>query len=91
MNEMQSAVVAYGRQPVEPATNPCVELRSEALRGARTAVYSDLALVETLWRGFERHAVCSVFQNIDYLRAWHRHVGMRLQVRPAIVVIERGG
>ena len=90
MNEMQSAVVAaYGRHPVEPAINPCVESRSEALPGARIAVYSDLAVVETLWRNFERRAVCSVFQNIDYLRAWHRHIGMRLQMRPAIVVIEQ--
>jgi CelD/BcsL family acetyltransferase involved in cellulose biosynthesis len=74
---------------VEPAINPCLESRSEALRGARIAVYSDLDLVETLWRDFERRAVCSVFQNIDYLRAWHRHIGMRQQMMPAIVVIEQ--
>jgi CelD/BcsL family acetyltransferase involved in cellulose biosynthesis len=79
MNEIQSAVVAaYGRPPVERAIDPCVESRSEALPGARISVYSDLALVETLWRDFERRAVCSIFQNIDYLRAWHRQIGMRL-------------
>jgi CelD/BcsL family acetyltransferase involved in cellulose biosynthesis len=91
MNEIHSAVAAaYERRPPKPTIEPCVLTRSEALHGARIAVYSDLAFIEAAWRNFERRAVSTAFQNFDYLSAWQRHIGKRGGVTPAIVVVETG-
>lgn len=92
MNELQSAVAAaYEWRPVQPANQPDVTSRSQALPGARLAVYSELASVEALWREFEPHAACTVFQNFDYLAAWQKHIGSRERVTPAVVVVESAG
>jgi CelD/BcsL family acetyltransferase involved in cellulose biosynthesis len=61
-----------------------------ALRHAvALAVYDDLAAVEDEWRRFETSADCTVFQCYDWLSAWHRHIGSRQNVAPAIVVGRR--
>ena len=49
-------------------------------------IYGDLAAVESAWRGFERRADCTAFQTFDWLASWHRHVGLREGVHPAIIV-----
>jgi CelD/BcsL family acetyltransferase involved in cellulose biosynthesis len=53
-------------------------------------VHEDLAAIEQDWRRFEQRAACTVFQTFDWLAAWHRHIGIRCNVRPAIVVGRRG-
>lgn len=53
------------------------------------AVYDDLAAVEDEWRHFEASADCTVFQCYDWLSAWHRHIGSRQNVAPAIVIGRR--
>jgi CelD/BcsL family acetyltransferase involved in cellulose biosynthesis len=49
-------------------------------------IHEDLGTIEQDWRRFERHAACTVFQTFDWLAAWHRHIGARAGIRPAIVV-----
>ncbi len=49
-------------------------------------IYGDLAAVEGDWRRFERRADCTAFQTFDWLASWHRHVGLREGVHPAIIV-----
>jgi len=49
-------------------------------------IHEDLGTIEQDWRSFERHAACTVFQTFDWLAAWHRHIGARAGIRPAIVV-----
>jgi D-aspartate ligase len=67
-----------------------VAFRAERLRevppNLTLRIYSDLAAVEPEWRRFERLADCTAFQTFDWLALWHRHVGLRQRVRPAIVV-----
>src|SRR5262245_56062594 len=53
------------------------------------ALYADLATVEQDWRAFERTADCTVFQAFDWLSTWHRHLGQRAGVIPAILVGRR--
>ena len=49
-------------------------------------VHHDLAAAESEWRRFERIADCTAFQTFDWLATWHRHIGQRDGVRPAIAV-----
>lgn len=49
-------------------------------------VYENPAEIESIWRAFEGHADCTVFQTYDWLVLWQRHIGARADVRPAIVV-----
>ena len=56
------------------------------LGGIRIAVYDDLSAVERDSRPFEPHADGTVFQCFDWLSTWHRHIGARNGVSPAIVV-----
>ena len=57
------------------AARPAIEL----------AIHGDLAAIEEEWRRFEGVADCTVFQTFDWLSAWHRHIGKRAGVTPAIV------
>ncbi len=50
------------------------------------AIHHDLAAAESEWRRFERIADCTAFQTFDWLATWHRHIGQRDGVRPAIAV-----
>jgi CelD/BcsL family acetyltransferase involved in cellulose biosynthesis len=49
------------------------------------SVDEDLRAVEADWRRFQGGADCTVFQTFEWLAAWHRHLGERAGIRPAIV------
>lgn len=49
-------------------------------------VHDDLAAVEQVWRAFEQHADCTVFQTFEWLSTWQRHIGVCEGVQPAVVV-----
>ena len=53
--------------------------------GISIAVHDDLAGIERDWRAFEAQADGTVFQSVEYLSTWQRHVGQRNGVQPAIV------
>jgi len=57
----------------------------------RLSIHPDLQTIEQEWRAFERSADCTVFQSFDWMSAWHRHVGARNGVIPAIVAVRDGG
>jgi CelD/BcsL family acetyltransferase involved in cellulose biosynthesis len=59
---------------------------SELAPSIDISIYGDFAAVEAEWRAFERVAACTVFQAFDWLATWHRHVGLRKGVQPAIAV-----
>lgn len=65
---------------------PRSESRREAPRDFSLRIIGDLAAVEAEWRRFEEIADCTVFQTFDWLAAWHRHIGLRAKVQPAIVI-----
>ncbi len=60
--------------------------RSARLPAIELATFDNLDDVELEWRRFEANADCTPFQTFDWAAAWCRHVGSRLQARPAIVV-----
>jgi len=69
------------------ATRPRADEKAAPARALLDlAVHETLAAVEGEWRAFERTADCTVFQTFEWLDAWQRHVGLRNDVRPAIVV-----
>jgi CelD/BcsL family acetyltransferase involved in cellulose biosynthesis len=49
-------------------------------------IFDDLAAVADAWRHFERTALLTPFQTYEWLAAWHRHIGARNGILPAIVV-----
>jgi CelD/BcsL family acetyltransferase involved in cellulose biosynthesis len=49
-------------------------------------IHDSLAAVEDEWRRFERVAEATPFQMFEWLAAWHRHIGIRKGVVPAVVV-----
>ena len=63
---------------------------ADRVRGAATDLHLELhtalADVESEWRGFENGAECTPFQSFEWLSAWHRHVGVRHGVVPAIAL-----
>src|SRR5438445_6656818 len=54
--------------------------------GIRLSISEDLAAVEEEWRAFEQYADCTVFQSYGWLATWHRNIGTRNRVTPAVVV-----
>jgi D-aspartate ligase len=68
------------------AAAPGADRRSEVPSKLSFQIYGDLAAVEGDWRRFEREADCTAFQTFDWLASWHRHIGLRQGVRPAIIV-----
>lgn len=70
-----------------------VVVRSVAGRsaGVRLSYHDDLAEVEKDWRAFEQGADCTAFQSFDWLSTWHRHIGAREGVKPAIVIGRQDG
>jgi CelD/BcsL family acetyltransferase involved in cellulose biosynthesis len=54
--------------------------------GVSLSVFDTLAAAEAEWRAFEQNADCTAFQAFDWLSTWHRCVGVRQGVTPAIVV-----
>src|SRR5215213_893609 len=66
-------------------------LAAEKVSGRiRVKVYENLEEAEAVWRYCERSADCTIFQSYDWVRVWHRHIGTRNKLRPAIVVVHEG-
>ena len=86
-----TTLTAFRNAPSPPnlgqaAVAPRAGRRSELPPKLSFHIYGDLAAVESDWRRFERRADCTAFQTFDWLASWHRHVGAREGVRPAIIV-----
>jgi len=58
---------------------------------AGTTLYESFEAAEPVWRDFEARAAGTAFQSFDWLSIWHRHVGERLGIEPAIAVVMRAG
>lgn len=58
---------------------------------AGTTLYESFEAAEPVWRDFEARAAGTAFQSFDWLSIWHRHVGERLGIEPAIAVVTRAG
>ena len=71
---------------VLPAAAARREARRDAPHDLALRIHGDLANVEAEWRRFEAVADCTVFQTFDWLAAWHRHIGLRARVQPAVAV-----
>jgi CelD/BcsL family acetyltransferase involved in cellulose biosynthesis len=54
------------------------------------SIHEDVAAIEPEWRGFQRRADGTVFQSCEWLATWQRHVGVRRETRPAIVIGREG-
>lgn len=52
----------------------------------KLAIHDNFAVIEALWRRFERAADCTPYQTFDWLAAWQRHVGVCEGARPVIAV-----
>jgi CelD/BcsL family acetyltransferase involved in cellulose biosynthesis len=50
------------------------------------SIHEDIAAIEPEWRAFERRADGTVFQTCEWLATWQRHVGVRRQTKPAVVI-----
>ncbi len=57
----------------------------------KLSIHNDFGSVEKDWRAFERDADCTVFQTFDWMSAWHRNIGVRNGMTPAIVTVRDGG
>jgi CelD/BcsL family acetyltransferase involved in cellulose biosynthesis len=64
---------------------------SRAGLGIDIDIVSDLASVETLWRGFQQDASHTPFQTFEWLSAWGRTIGAATSAVPAIVTLRRHG
>ncbi|MAM94272.1 GNAT family N-acetyltransferase [Parvibaculum sp.] len=60
-------------------------------QAAGVTLYESFEAAESAWRDFETRAVGTAFQTFDWLSTWHRHVGERLGIEPAIAVVARQG
>jgi D-aspartate ligase len=84
-------VQAYGNAdaPAEAghaAVARLADLSREFATDLSFAIHHDLAAAESEWRRFEQIADCTAFQTFDWLATWHRHIGQRDGVRPAIAI-----
>jgi CelD/BcsL family acetyltransferase involved in cellulose biosynthesis len=84
------AHVAHARlnalSPASPARPRSQAGSPPAADAIRIAIYEDVAEIEPDWRAFEQRVDGTVFQTVEFLSVWQRHVGARNGVRPAIVV-----
>jgi CelD/BcsL family acetyltransferase involved in cellulose biosynthesis len=54
-------------------------------------VFTDINAVGEVWKDFQQHADCTVFQAFDWLRQWQHHVGVHWNSIPVIVLgLDRG-
>jgi CelD/BcsL family acetyltransferase involved in cellulose biosynthesis/predicted ATP-grasp superfamily ATP-dependent carboligase len=86
-----TTLTAFRNAPSPPdlsraAAVPGAERLREVPAKLNFQIYGDLAAVESDWRRFEREADCTAFQTFDWLSSWHRHIGLRQRVHPAIIV-----
>jgi CelD/BcsL family acetyltransferase involved in cellulose biosynthesis len=66
------------------------ELRHDTAPGLNFSIHTNFAAVETDWRRFEQAAEGTPFQTFEWLSAWHRHIGARNGIVPAIVIARFG-
>jgi CelD/BcsL family acetyltransferase involved in cellulose biosynthesis len=53
----------------------------------KISIAGELAPVEADWRALEAVADCTAFQTFDWVSAWHRNIGIRSGVKPAVVTV----
>ena len=90
---MATQAIFHARVESSPSSRPGTPAARTIVSAAQIqlSVHEDLAAVEQDWRAFEQHADCTVFQTFDWLATWHRHIGTRNGVTPAIVVGRHNG
>lgn len=49
-------------------------------------LFTDTNAVEHIWRAFEAHAECTIFQTFDWLSEWRDRIGRHKKSTPAIVL-----
>jgi CelD/BcsL family acetyltransferase involved in cellulose biosynthesis len=57
----------------------------------RLSLHDGFSEIEPEWRAFEAQADGTAFQSFDWVSAWHRHIGAREGVTPAIVIGRQRG
>ncbi len=90
----QSVQVAFERHSDAGAPDRAAEVARPLTgvpAGLRLSFHGDLAEIEQEWRAFEQGADCTAFQTYDWLSTWHRHIGAREGVAPAIVIGRQDG
>jgi CelD/BcsL family acetyltransferase involved in cellulose biosynthesis len=88
----QADTIVHARAALREAPSITARASAPAQRAAiALAVHHDLAAIEPEWRRFEQTADCTPFQTFNWLSAWHRHVGTRNRVTPAVVTGSRNG
>ncbi len=94
MIEQQTAEKS-AENPIRNAPAEHVEPRlafaSRTAAGVWLEIYDNLSAIEPVWRAFEAHADCTVFQRFDYAAAWQKHIGARKNSLPLIAVIRGDG
>ena len=55
-------------------------------KGNHAMILVRLATIERDWRHLEQNGDATAFQSFDWLAAWHRHIGLRARVQPAVAV-----
>ncbi|HYA04995.1 MAG TPA: GNAT family N-acetyltransferase [Xanthobacteraceae bacterium] len=68
------------------AVSRLADLSRQFIADLDFSIHTSFDTVESEWRDFARHAECTPFQTVEWLTAWHRHVGRRDGVVPVIVV-----
>ncbi len=73
----------------EPDIRPLHDCKFAPAAAARhdikLSIHNDLSAIEQDWRAFEKQAACTAFQTFDWMACWYRNVGVRKDVKPAIV------
>jgi CelD/BcsL family acetyltransferase involved in cellulose biosynthesis len=60
-------------------------LAAASRHDVKLSIHGDLSAIEHDWRAFEKRAACTAFQTFDWMACWYRNVGVRKDVKPAIV------
>ena len=74
---------------LEAAAEASVPRNDDAIEAAQPisfSIHHSLAAVEDEWRWFQECAELTPFQTYEWLAAWHRHIGIRDGVVPAVVL-----
>jgi CelD/BcsL family acetyltransferase involved in cellulose biosynthesis len=69
-----------------PAVPRWADYSRDAAPDLSFSIYTRFETIESEWRGFEQIAEGTPFQTCEWLKTWHRHIGKRDGVVPAIVV-----
>lgn len=60
----------------------------EPVRKMGVTVYESIEQAKPIWRYLENTGIATAFQCFDWLEAWQRHIGERIDVEPMIITIE---